>query len=341
LIVAACVDTPRDISLAERGADALEAGDYTAAEQFLGDALEYNPSNEYALLNLGVVYQDTGRPELARRTYAEIIRINRLERAALIVARKNGGLSPMTLARENLADLNLSPVLVDNSAPPPSWFGNNAPIDSRNFSALYSDMSAVFDNLQALAESMRLMSDTLRAAAKEAEKREALASTNSTMTDASDSASNDGAGMESDANDKPAKQVASRDMEATDGSSKADDQQAADKGDKKTGGAAGDGNGAEQAVARAEAVDGDGPSVRVHIASFRSEDGAERGWQILQKSHPDLLSDYDAQIREIDFGAGMGVFFRVQAGPLASEQNAKELCERLKSRGLYCAVAFF
>ncbi len=92
-----------------------------------------------------MVYQDTGRPELARRTYTEIIRINRLERAALVVARKNGGLSPMVLARENLADLNLSPVLVDTNEPPPSWFGNNAPIDSRNFSALYSDMSAVFD----------------------------------------------------------------------------------------------------------------------------------------------------------------------------------------------------
>ena len=338
LVVAACVNTPRDVSLAERGADALEAGDYATAEQFLGDALEHNPGNEYALLNLGVVYQDTGRPELARRTYAEIIRINRLERAALIVARKNGGLSPMALARENLADLNLSPVMVDNSAPPPSWFGNNAPVDSRNFSALYSDMSAVFDNLQALAESMRLMSDTLRAAAKEAEKQEARVSTNRTMTDASGPVLNDATGMESDANDKPAKQVASRDMEDADGPSKAENQQAADK---EEGRATGDGSGAEQAVARAEAVDGDGPSVRVHIASFRSGDGAERGWQILQKSHPDLLSDYDAQIREIDFGAGMGVFFRVQAGPLASEQNAKELCERLKSRGLYCAVAFF
>ena len=154
-------------------ADKVRDGEYAV---LLGDALEYNPGNEYALLNLGVVYQDTGRPELTRRTYAEIIRINRLERAALIVARKNGGLSPMALARENLADLNLSPVIVDSSAPPPSWFGNNAPIDSRNFSALYSDMSAVFDNLQALAELMRLMSDTLRTAAKEAEEQDALIS---------------------------------------------------------------------------------------------------------------------------------------------------------------------
>jgi hypothetical protein len=81
--------------------------------------------------------------------------------------------------------------------------------------------------------------------------------------------------------------------------------------------------------------------VRVHIASFRSQEGAERGWRILRKNHVELLGDLDLQVREIDFGAGMGIFFRVQAGPLDDEPTAKALCERLKSRGLYCAVAFF
>ena len=42
ILIAACVSTPRDVALSERGADALEAGDYAAAEQFLGDALEFN-----------------------------------------------------------------------------------------------------------------------------------------------------------------------------------------------------------------------------------------------------------------------------------------------------------
>jgi tetratricopeptide (TPR) repeat protein len=330
-LVAACVEPPRDVSLAERGADALEAGDYMAAEQFLGDALGHNPDNEYALLNLGVVYQDTGRPELARRTYAEIIRINRQERAALIVARKSVSLSPMVLARENLADLNLSPAIADSGTPPPSWFGNNAPIDSRNFSALYSDMSAVFYKLQGLAESMRLMSDTLRAAAREAERQQASAN-KAKPADAA-MAMKDMASQKSA--DKNAGDAPAAAMKTNDG-----DAQTMAPADKK-GDDMGAENGDEQAVARAEPVNGDGPSVRVHIASFRSEEGAERGWQILKKSHPALLGEFDAQIREIDFGAGMGVFFRVQAGPLNSEHSAKQLCERLKSRGLYCAVAFF
>ena len=98
---------------------------------------------------------------------------------------------------------------------------------------------------------------------------------------------------------------------------------------------------AAQAIARAEEVGSGGPSVRVHIASFRSADGAERGWQILRRNHAELLGGLDLQAWRIDFGAEMGVFYRVQAGPLDNEQGAKELCERLKSRGLYFAVAFF
>ena len=146
-----------------------------AAEQFLGDALEYNPGNEFALLNLGVVYQDTGRPELARRTYAEIIRLNRLERAAQTVARRGQGVEPTALARVNFADLNLSPVAVESPAEPSPQTASTVRIESGNYAALYGDMSAIFNKLEALANSMQLMSDTLRGATEEAERQDALA----------------------------------------------------------------------------------------------------------------------------------------------------------------------
>ncbi|MDP6819579.1 MAG: tetratricopeptide repeat protein, partial [Alphaproteobacteria bacterium] len=61
-------------------------------------SLEHNPGNEYALLNLGVVYQDTGRPELARRTYAEIIRLTL------------GPPSPISSARATACPSPLSPL---------------------------------------------------------------------------------------------------------------------------------------------------------------------------------------------------------------------------------------
>ena len=288
-----------------------------------------------------MVYQGTGRPELARRTYAEIIRINRLERAALTVARRSNGPEPLALARQNIADLNLSPVNVENQTQARSWYGNNAPIDGRNFSALYSDMSAVFDKLQALAESMRLMSETLRVAAKEAERQTVLARAEAAQASkaSKDGAATDGAaGTEVAALDGDG--GAAPDAPATaappvDGDAAAAAAAAETKGD--ASGESGDG----QAVTRAEEIGDGGPSVRVHIASFRSQEGAERGWRILRKNHVELLGDLDPQVREIDFGAGMGIFFRVQAGPLDDEPTAKALCERLKSRGLYCAVAFF
>jgi len=79
MLVAGCMTVPEDARLAGLGADALEAGDYAAAEQHLTKALRVNPTNEHALLNLGVVYHNTDRPELARKTYAEIVRLNRAE----------------------------------------------------------------------------------------------------------------------------------------------------------------------------------------------------------------------------------------------------------------------
>ena len=336
VLVAACVETPQDVSLSERGADALEAGDYTAAEQFLGDALEYNPGNEFALLNLGVVYQDTGRPELARRTYAEIIRLNRLERAAQTVARRGQGVEPTALARVNLADLNLSPVAVESPAEPSPQTASTVPIESGNYAALHGDMSAIFNKLEALADSMRLMSDTLRAAAEEAERQDAIARAENSAGDVP-SAVPDVAATEHRAEAVEALEASAEPAMAK--TSQGDDMVASRDEDTKDGMAEDDE--AAQAIARAEEVGSGGPSVRVHIASFRSEEGAERGWQILRRNHAELLGGLDLQVRRIDFGAEMGVFYRVQAGPLDNEQGAKELYERLKSRGLYFAAAFF
>ncbi|MEE8173422.1 MAG: hypothetical protein V3T62_10880 [Alphaproteobacteria bacterium] len=53
-----------------------------------------------------------------------------VDRTALTVARRGYGLEPMVLARENFADLNLSPANVERQNQPPSWFGNHAPRNS-------------------------------------------------------------------------------------------------------------------------------------------------------------------------------------------------------------------
>jgi len=65
---------------------------------------------------------------------------------------------------------------------------------------------------------------------------------------------------------------------------------------------------AAQAIARAEEVGSGGPSVRVHIASFRSEEGAERGWQKLRRNHAELLGVLDLQVRRINLARKSAYF---------------------------------
>ena len=64
---------PPDMELSEQAFEALAAGDYEKAEALLDVALSINPDNPYALLNLGVVYHNTGRIEKAREQYVKVI----------------------------------------------------------------------------------------------------------------------------------------------------------------------------------------------------------------------------------------------------------------------------
>lgn len=309
------------------------------------------------MLNLGVVYHDTGRAELARRTYGEIIRLKRTERAARTVARIGVGPRPEELARENLTDLNLDPMAIDRQAPPPDWYGENGPTEISSLALLYRGMGEMFENLRQLSETMRSMTTSVQVAARDLETR--------MLADAK--AAEDATRRAAVSEPMPQQTMASKDPEPASSAEMVDDGEGAIQlmvreedtaddadssaaaqtaGDTHAPGEAGmvsDGvDETDTIVARAEPADdgADGPPVRVHIASFRSEKGAERGWEMLKKAHGDLLGALGLELRKVDFGAGMGVFFRVQAGPIESENAAKSLCQDLKSRGLYCSVAF-
>lgn len=71
------VDPPTvDQRLSDEGFFALTNGKNTDAETKLLEALAINPNNPYARLNLGVVYQRTGRAELAKAEYQKVIDLN-------------------------------------------------------------------------------------------------------------------------------------------------------------------------------------------------------------------------------------------------------------------------
>ncbi len=80
-----------------------------------------------------------------------------------------------------------------------------------------------------------------------------------------------------------------------------------------------------------------GKTLRVQIASLRSEQAARDQWARLQKVHDDLLGALAPHVQRADLGA-RGVFFRLQAGPLADVAAAKMLCVKLQQRKLGCLL---
>jgi hypothetical protein len=63
----------------------------------------------------------------------------------------------------------------------------------------------------------------------------------------------------------------------------------------------------------------------------------QKEWAALQKAHPQELGDLSLTIERVDKGAA-GVFYRLQAGPLADKAAARQVCASLKQRGQDCIV---
>lgn len=79
-------------------------------------------------------------------------------------------------------------------------------------------------------------------------------------------------------------------------------------------------------------------SVAVHLASYHNEQDAERGWDILAASYPELLDGYRPAMRYVDLG-DRGVFVRLLATPVNSMAAAEDLCAAFRETGAYCSPA--
>ena len=62
----------------------------------------------------------------------------------------------------------------------------------------------------------------------------------------------------------------------------------------------------------------------MHLASYRSQEAADRGWTQLRRAHRSLLDNLKAEISRVDLGPGKGIFWRVKAGPFKDEKQAAE-----------------
>ena len=76
---------------------------------------------------------------------------------------------------------------------------------------------------------------------------------------------------------------------------------------------------------------------RIQLGSLDTATAAEAEWRRLRRRHRDLLEALRPQVQRTDLGA-KGVFYRLQAGPLADAGRAKGLCEALARRNVRCLV---
>jgi Tfp pilus assembly protein PilF len=108
MALASCASAPQkapDEDLTEQAFEAISAGDYQKAEALLEVALSINPENPYALLNMGVVYQHTGRIEKAREFYVKVILQDAKEKVLRSNVKGMEGKSLVDIAKENLENL--------------------------------------------------------------------------------------------------------------------------------------------------------------------------------------------------------------------------------------------
>jgi len=77
---------------------------------------------------------------------------------------------------------------------------------------------------------------------------------------------------------------------------------------------------------------------RVQLAAVRTREGAEKEWKRLRKKHADLLGKLSLTVVRADLGKEKGVFFRLRAGPMAGEKEARDLCKKLAVRKVGCLM---
>jgi hypothetical protein len=77
--------------------------------------------------------------------------------------------------------------------------------------------------------------------------------------------------------------------------------------------------------------------VRVQLGSLRSAEAARDEWNRLKQANPDVLGKLTAVAVRADLGE-KGIYYRIQAGPLADTTAADHLCSELKKRNLGCTL---
>ncbi len=76
---------------------------------------------------------------------------------------------------------------------------------------------------------------------------------------------------------------------------------------------------------------------RIQLASVREESGASAEWKRLSSKNKDLLGSLQMLVQRTEL-EDKGVYYRLQAGPLADATAAEKLCADLKQRNVGCLI---
>ena len=77
---------------------------------------------------------------------------------------------------------------------------------------------------------------------------------------------------------------------------------------------------------------------RLQLGSLRSEDAARQEWERIKRKNSDLLGSLSATPVRADLG-DKGIYYRIQAGPIADPAAAERICGELKQRSIGCILA--
>lgn len=76
---------------------------------------------------------------------------------------------------------------------------------------------------------------------------------------------------------------------------------------------------------------------QVQLLAGRDADEVKDAWAKLKARNPDLLGPLSPNLARAELG-DKGTFYRLRAGPLASEAKARSLCSQLSGRGTACII---
>jgi hypothetical protein len=77
---------------------------------------------------------------------------------------------------------------------------------------------------------------------------------------------------------------------------------------------------------------------RVQLAAARTADAARKEWDRLRRKNLDVLGNLGLSITKVDLGEKKGVFYRLRAGPLKNDGDARTLCKTLAKRKTGCLI---